>query len=556
MSDDFDSAGDLGNSSSRRNEWKFSQWFRKMAQDNEEDMEMDRLTAVSFDETGRFLVTGDRQGNVVILESDESKSKKGGAGEKSSGVHYQFYSEFASHYPDFDFVSSLNIEEKIVDIQWGPKTNGALNLLTTNDKVIKLWKVREREKYKYVNWNIAPNVTTFENSGSQPTPRFNPEVSPLDLTRTHPIITELKVPKKVVIEKLKMPILRKTYASDVHEYNISSLSTSADKETFLSADNLRVNLWSLHVQDQSYNVLDIKPDDMQELSEIISCIDFHPSSNNQFLYSSSLGNIRICDLRTKALVDTPSKTFLPPRSSSVQEIQQFPMVDANGNEADFGTDQNQAIFFEEMVRNVTSAKFSKGGRFIISRDYMSIKIWDINMETKPVETIYVHEFLRDRMWDLYSNELLWDSFGMGISARGDVVTGTYNNHFHVFNLLEKTDAFIEATRSSERVVPLSRSNKPKIQNLGSEVGSVGRSIGQPKKKGKQKGFAFNNFFKSRGKKKDQSVQTFDEDEDDSYPWDFPFEDIDFQKKILNCAWHPEANTIAVAGQNNLYIYTK
>ncbi len=34
------------------------------------------------------------------------------------------------------------------------------------------------------------------------------------------------------------------------------------------------------------------------------------------------------------------------------------------------------------------------GRYILSRDYMCLKLWDVNMESKPLRTIFVHEQAR------------------------------------------------------------------------------------------------------------------------------------------------------------------
>ena len=41
----------------------------------------------------------------------------------------------------FDYLKSLEIEEKINKIRWCQPANGALFLLSTNDKTIKYWKV-------------------------------------------------------------------------------------------------------------------------------------------------------------------------------------------------------------------------------------------------------------------------------------------------------------------------------------------------------------------------------------------------------------------------------
>lgn len=56
------------------------------------------------------------------------------------------YSTFQSHEPEFDYLKSLEIEEKINKIRWLKRKNPAHFLLSTNDKTIKLWKVSERDK--------------------------------------------------------------------------------------------------------------------------------------------------------------------------------------------------------------------------------------------------------------------------------------------------------------------------------------------------------------------------------------------------------------------------
>jgi serine/threonine-protein phosphatase 2A regulatory subunit B len=40
-----------------------------------------------------------------------------------------------------------------------------------------------------------------------------------------------------------------------HTYHINSISINSDGETYISADDLRVNLWNLEVSDQSFSKL-------------------------------------------------------------------------------------------------------------------------------------------------------------------------------------------------------------------------------------------------------------------------------------------------------------
>ena len=55
--------------------------------------------------------------------------------------------------------------------------------------------------------------------------------------------------------------------SNAHTYHINSVSVSSDQETFISADDLRVNLWHLDVTDQCFTIVDIKPPNMEDLTE-------------------------------------------------------------------------------------------------------------------------------------------------------------------------------------------------------------------------------------------------------------------------------------------------
>ena len=55
------------------------------------------------------------------------------------------------------------------------------------------------------------------------------------------------------------------------------------------------------------DIVDIKPANMEELTEVITAAEFHPVNCNLFVYSSSKGTIRLCDMRAAALCDRHSK---------------------------------------------------------------------------------------------------------------------------------------------------------------------------------------------------------------------------------------------------------
>uniref|UniRef100_A0A2K6G810 Serine/threonine-protein phosphatase 2A 55 kDa regulatory subunit B n=1 Tax=Propithecus coquereli TaxID=379532 RepID=A0A2K6G810_PROCO len=359
-------------------QWCFSQV--KGAVDDDV-AEADIISTVEFNHSGELLATGDKGGRVVIFQQEqENKIQSHSRGE------YNVYSTFQSHEPEFDYLKSLEIEEKINKIRWLPQKNAAQFLLSTNDKTIKLWKISERDK--------------------------RPE-----------------------------------------GYNL-----------------------------KEEDIVDIKPANMEELTEVITAAEFHPNSCNTFVYSSSKGTIRLCDMRASALCDRHSKLFEEPE------------------------DPSNRSFFSEIISSISDVKFSHSGRYMMTRDYLSVKIWDLNMENRPVETYQVHEYLRSKLCSLYENDCIFDKFECCWNGSDSVVmTGSYNNFFRMFDRNTKRDITLEASREN---------NKP-------------RTVLKPRK------------VCASGKRKKDEISV---------------DSLDFNKKILHTAWHPKENIIAVATTNNLYIF--
>ena len=73
-------------------------------------------------------------------------------------------------------------------------------------------------------------------------------------------------------------------------------------------------------------------------------------------------------------------------------------------------DPTNRSFFSEIISSISDVKFSHSGRYLITRDYLSIKIWDLQMDSKPIETYQVHEYLRSKLCALYENDCIFDKF--------------------------------------------------------------------------------------------------------------------------------------------------
>eukprot|EP00294_Goniomonas_avonlea_P011292 CAMPEP_0114554276 /NCGR_PEP_ID=MMETSP0114-20121206/8125_1 /TAXON_ID=31324 /ORGANISM="Goniomonas sp, Strain m" /LENGTH=402 /DNA_ID=CAMNT_0001739315 /DNA_START=18 /DNA_END=1226 /DNA_ORIENTATION=+ len=344
---------------------------------------------------------------------------------KGPGGSYDLYCEFQSHDPEFDYLKSVEIEPKINAIRWRQRLNSALFLVSTNDKTIKLWKAG---------------------------------------CRTRPT---------------GQPRTRRVFKNG-HEYHIHSLSLNSDQEHFISADDLRINLWSLDVDHTVFNIVDTKPPNMAELQEVITAAACHPLHGHVFLWANSCGGIMLGDMRNSALCDRSAKVF---------------------KEED---DPTRHTVFTEIIGSVSDAKFSQDGRFILSRDYMTLKLWDINMEGQPLKTIQVHEPLRSRLCELYDNDSIFDRFQCSWNGRGtSFATGSYSHLLHVYD------------RGSGAHVTLDPSKKVKEKSK-SRFG-----FGRKSKPGKG---------------------------EEALP------EADFDKKAMQMDWHPQSDMLAVAAGNELRLF--
>lgn len=227
---------------------------------------------------------------------------------------------------------------------------------------------------------------------------------------------------------------------------------------------------------------------------MITAAEFHPSHCHTLAYSSSKGSIRLLDLRQSALCDSHSKLL--------QE------QEAPGSRS----------FFTDIISSISDIKFAKGGRHILSRDYMTLKLWDINMDSAPVATFQVHDYLRPKLCDMYENDSIFDKFDCCLSGDGKrVATGSYSNLFRVFGCSEGSseETTLEATKNPTRRqiqtpprFPRSPGTLPRVSRRGSDNSGI-----------------------------DINGSTYD-----------------FSTKLLHLAWHPNENSIACAASNSLYMY--
>lgn len=127
------------------------------------------------------------------------------------------------------------------------------------DKTIKLWKVFEKS-LKVVAENNGSVATSNANSPPSPPaalqaplPGLTSTLGPTTPSRAPPNGTPyFRLPRMTYHDTIVAAVPRKVYAN-AHAYHINSISINSDGETYMSADDLRVNLWNLNISDQSFS---------------------------------------------------------------------------------------------------------------------------------------------------------------------------------------------------------------------------------------------------------------------------------------------------------------
>jgi serine/threonine-protein phosphatase 2A regulatory subunit B len=150
-----------------------------------------------------------------------------------------------------------------------------------------------------------------------------------------------------------------------------------------------VNLWNIENNVVAYNIVDLKPQNIEELAEVITHVEYHPVRSDVFLFSSSKGYICMCDLRVNSQFDNCSTFF------SIQE------------------DPSRKHFFTDIINSVSRAKFSPiNDQYILSRDYLSVQLWDVRNNKQPFKTFHVTDYLDKKLCEVYESETIFDKFDL------------------------------------------------------------------------------------------------------------------------------------------------
>lgn len=150
-----------------------------------------------------------------------------------------------------------------------------------------------------------------------------------------------------------------------------------------------------------------------------------------------------------------------------------------------------------MVSSYSGVDFMANGRQLITRDYLTLKVWDLAVTKKPLATITIQDSLKSKLCEMFENDAIFDKFSVSASPDSRTAfTGNYNNNFHLIDTQDLTNMQYELTYKKNTVSKQIMPNK---------------MVALPK--------------------------------------------IDYQRKTIVGDFHPKKNTVAVASLNCFFIYS-
>lgn len=232
----------------------------------------------------------------------------------------------------------MEVEEAITAITWQPPQGKYLKLLTTNSRSIKSWKIYEKAEKKVA-----------KSAGK-----------------------ELTMPKLQPTDSYFAAKLQYTFPLK-HHSSINSISTSGNEEYLLSSDDFHCLLWSYERPDKPFQLADLlgkeKPEDVEET---ITFSKMHPTSDSMFVYGTNKGILKLCDLRQASNSDPTAAVF----------------------KSEYAGNKN---FLASTLSSYSSADFTKQGKYVVSRDYLTAKIWDVCNTKKPVISVPLNDGFKGKL---------------------------------------------------------------------------------------------------------------------------------------------------------------
>ena len=380
-----------GNSNLKIMEWRFNQFlgekltYQQIKEDPENESFL--VTDIKFSGDGENVAVSDKGGRVIIFKKTDSKK----------GIpKLEYYYEFPAQEKDFDAQRSIEYTEEIKALEIMPSSNyKKIDILTAGYRTIKLDRIYQDQIPKFEDIAKDDIIPKFISS--------TPEVK---------------------------NTTKKQFLSN-NSGEINSLSVNKENPcNFISSDEYKVYLWDINYsQKDLYTPVDIDPMNESTTAERITksaYIDYDP---HIFIYGTSNGNIRVCDLRIGSEQLKFETTYKDEKSDMNSAI-------AN------------SLLSVHDISTVLSNKYS-----FATRHYFSINLWDMRKQNSPTCKFLTYEPIINKLSYLYQNNYINDKFSLSTDNTGKfILTGGYNNMFHVIDTEQRLNTQIVIDDSNEKTM--------------------------------------------------------------------------------------------------------
>ena len=380
-----------GNSNLKIMEWRFNQFlgekltFQQIKEDP--DNESFLVTDIKFSNDGENVAVSDKGGRVIIFKKTDSKK---------GTPKLEYYYEFPAQEKDFDAYKSIEYSEEIKALEIMPSSNyNKIDILTAGYRTIKLDRIYQDQIAKYDKKDKDNLIPKFISS-------------------------------KPEIKNTKKKLFLSNNSSEINSLSVNKENSN----NFITSDEYKVYLWDINCsQSDLYTPVDIEPNIESTTAERITksiYIDYNP---HIFIYGTSNGNIRVCDLR-------PSSEQLKFETNFKDEKSDMNSAIAN------------SLLSVHDISTVLCDKYS-----FATRHYFSINLWDMRKQNDPICKFLTYEPIINKLSYLYQNNYINDKFSLSTDNTGKfILTGGYNNMFHVIDTEQRLNTQIVIDDTNEKTM--------------------------------------------------------------------------------------------------------
>jgi serine/threonine-protein phosphatase 2A regulatory subunit B len=480
-------------------EWKFNQFVGEKLNEvdfRDEENQSYIITEMAMTNTGDYLLLGDRGGRIIMFR----KGYKGGL------PKLNYFYEFNAFEKDFDVHKSKEYSEQLRGLCTLPMTSyNKVDVLSCSYRTVKLHRVHN---IKVKDWEEESDLlcgkVSKQHSVASTSSSYSNGEEDEDSEKTIPM-KDLNLGEKLFVPRVKSikydigTKCRKVIKIPNSE-EINSISYNPKTENFITSDNSSVLLFDLNTASEAFTIGSLCSDNNYE--KITKCA-FSSSNSHLFSFGTNTGKINMCDIRTGSDCMKFAQTYKDEFSAL--------------NSAGFNLNNSPFAYQITAVHDI-NMNFSNPYLFA-TRHYLSVNLWDMRKitesinqptqtTTKPLNKFLIYEPIIPKLSALFKKGLMnSDKFSLNVDKTGKfLLTGGYNNMFHVFDVEQKLNTHVTIDECNEKLMQT---------NIIRKINSKGSCL---------------------YKKED-------------------FENLNFNNKIVKQVYCPVDNFIVMGVQNCMYTYS-